>query len=82
MVATLAGNQAKERCLGSTAPRSLWTYLGLCDGHLYFVVNLVADGRPFTSPKHLVGLAVGAIVGGLVSGLAGGALMARRVKRH
>jgi hypothetical protein len=49
---------------------------------VYFGVNFAVDGRPFTSPKHLVGLAVGAIVGGLVSGLAGGALMARWVKRH
>jgi hypothetical protein len=82
MVATLAGNQAKERCLGSAAPCSLWTYLGCVMAIVYFGVNLVVDGRPSTSPKHLVGSAVGAIVGGLVSGLVGGALMARWVKRH
>lgn len=40
---------------------------------VYFGVNFVIDGRPVSSPKHLVGLAVGAITGGLVSGLAGGA---------
>ena len=77
MMATLAGNQAKERCLGSTDPVLYGLIWGCVMAIFYFGVNFVVDGRPFTSPKHLVGLAVGAIVGGPVSGLAGGALMAR-----
>jgi membrane associated rhomboid family serine protease len=82
MVATLASNQTKERCLGSTPPVLCELIWGCVLAILSFGVNFVVDGRPVTSPKHLVGLAVAAIVGGLVGGLVVGALMAWWFTRH
>jgi hypothetical protein len=82
MVAALASNWAKERYLGSAAPRSLWAYLGLWSRSSQLRRQFAFDGRPVSSPKDVVGLAVAAIIGGLVSGLVGGALLAGWFERH
>lgn len=82
MVATLASNQTKERAWVRHHPVLYGLIWGCVLAILSFGINFVVDGRPVTSPKHLVGLAVAAIIGGLVGGLVAGALMARWFKRH